>query len=103
MLVERYFKYSKEIDYYTGLVRSDEELLETMLTRFKREFVKTDFIFDMMEGKWDKHFLVNFKSENKSKFVPIAKDISINEIKENRPSTELINEFNERTGLLKNL
>lgn len=90
----RYFKFHKEIDYYTGLVRRDKKLLIEILERFKKGFEKTDFVFNTLEGKWDKHFEVKRKKEEtKEEFVPISKNLSIEKVSENRPSQELMDEF----------
>ena len=43
---ERYFNYPKEIDYYTGLVRSDIETFNLIYTRFKKVFEPMDFILN---------------------------------------------------------
>lgn len=91
----RYFKYSKEIDYYTGLVRSDDELFKKILNRFKTEFERTDFIFDDLESKWDKHFIINPREEKKE-FEPIVSKVTLSDVKDNRPSQELMDEINDR-------
>lgn len=95
---EEYYKHYKEIDLYTGLVRSDQELLEKIFMRFKEEFSRTDFIIEEMKGKWDKHFILELKEEKeeKSEFVSIAKNISLMNIQESRPSQVLIDEFNDK-------
>ena len=100
MSEENYCKYIHEIDYYTGLVRSDKDLLKTIFDRFKKEFSKTDHVFPQLEGIWDRFFIVKSKSENESdqeiKFTSAAKTTEIAKIKENRPSEEMIEEFQNR-------
>jgi hypothetical protein len=100
MAEENYCKYIHEIDYYTGLVRSDKDLLETVFERFKKEFSKTDHVFPQLEGIWDRFFIVKLKSESEVeqeiKFTSAAKTTEIAKIKENRPSEEMIEEFQNR-------
>ena len=55
---ERYFNYPKEIDYYTGLVRSDIETFNLIYTRFKKVFEPMDFILN--EVNPDEHFSISF-------------------------------------------
>lgn len=93
-----YYKFTDELNYYTGLTRSDKALFETIFDRFKLEFSKTDFIFDQLNGKWDKFFIIRNKdksNENK-KFEPVAKRTEIGQIKENRPSEEMMDEFQNK-------
>ncbi len=95
---ENYCKYIPEIDYYTGLVRSDKELLNTIFNRFKIEFSKTDHVFSQIENKWDRFFIVKLKEDDSKdiKFTSAAKTTEISKIKENRPSEEMIEEFQNR-------
>lgn len=95
---ENYCKYIPEIDYYTGLVRSDKELLNTIFNRFKLEFSITDHVFPQIENKWDRFFIVKLKEDDSKdiKFTSAAKTTEISKIKENRPSEEMIEEFQNR-------
>jgi predicted MPP superfamily phosphohydrolase len=89
---EEYYKYPKEIDYYSGLVRNDENLLKSMLKRLEIMFSHTDFIFDQVDI--DRYFSLQSKSkEETEEHQPIAKYLDIKEIKENRPSQEKLEEF----------
>ena len=92
---KRYYKFIQEIDYYTGLTRSDKELLIEIHKRFLKEFSNTEFILSAMKGKWDNHFNLSPKSP-KNEFEPKAKNISLDQIKQNRPSNELLEDFNNR-------
>jgi hypothetical protein len=98
MLEENYCKYIHEIDYYTGLVRSDKGLLNTIFERFELEFSKTDYIFPQLDGIWDKLFIVKLKDDDSQdiKFTSAAKTTDILKIKENRPSEGMIEEFQNR-------
>ncbi|MEP4532955.1 MAG: metallophosphoesterase [Cyclobacteriaceae bacterium] len=99
---KEYFKFIKEIDYYTGLTRSDKKLVETIFKRFKEVFSETDYIIPQMEGKWDTHFILSEDKESKD-FEPKSKDITIGEIKENRPSEQLLEDFyNRRLSQIQN-
>lgn len=87
----RYFNYPKEIDYYTGLVRSDEETFRLIYSRFKELFNPMEFILN--EVNPDEYFDIKFKSKQvnaKNISEPIARNIEIAKIKDNRPREELI-------------
>lgn len=83
----RYFNYPKEIDYYTGLVRSDKETFNLLYKRFKQVFDPMDFILQSVNP--DEYFNVVLKSENKQQ-EPIARNIEIAKIKNSRPSDNSI-------------
>lgn len=72
---ERYHNYVSEIDYYTGLVRSDKKLLAELYKRFKKEFLPYQDILSNIDI--DTHF-------NTEK--PYIKDLSIDKIKNKRPT-----------------
>lgn len=97
---KEYFKFVEEINYYTGLTRSDKSLLELVLERFKLEFSKTDFVFDQLKDKWDKFFIIRDKDDHldneEDKFESVAKRTEIIKIKENRPSEKMMDEFQDK-------
>ncbi|WP_426091597.1 metallophosphoesterase [Flavobacterium sp. DSR3-2] len=95
---ENFCKFIYEIDFYSGLVRSDKELLIKIFDRFKQEFSKTDYIFPQLANNWDRYFIIKLKSEENedSKFQSVTKTTEISTIKENRPSEEMIEEFQNR-------
>ncbi len=93
---DEYFKYIEEIDYYTGLTRSDKKLLSTIFDRFKEEFGKTDYIFEQLKGKWDTFFIIKNKEEQNNKFESVAKRAEITKIKDNRPSQKMLDEFQNK-------
>ena len=85
----RYFNYPKEIDYYTGLVRSDRDTFVTIYDRFKNLFDPMNFILEDLSP--DEYF--DIKTEKGGKKIsaePIARNIEIAKIKDSRPSDELI-------------
>jgi hypothetical protein len=89
---DNYMSFSKEIDYYSGLVRNDEPLLSDILDRLEKAFVGTEFILTQINI--DKYFTDQANIiDGTEEHVPIAKKIEIKEIKENRPSTEMLEEF----------
>jgi predicted MPP superfamily phosphohydrolase len=98
MAEENYCKYIPEIDYYTGLVRSDKALMNTIFDRFKLEFSKTDFVFPQLKNIWDRFFIVKLKEDDNKdyKFESAAKTTEVSKIKENRPSEKMIEEFQNR-------
>lgn len=87
----RYFNYPKEIDYYTGLVRSDEETFRLIYSRFQKLFNPMDFILEKVNP--DEYFDFKLKldqSQSKNSSEPIARNVEIAKIKDNRPSDQLI-------------
>ena len=93
MQVDTYFKFHKEIDYYTALTRSDKEIFEQILSRFEERFKPTDFIIDKINEKGiDDYFTPKIQSKPQES---IAKNVEINTIKENRPSEEMMEKFQD--------
>ncbi len=89
-----YFKYPKEIDYYTGLTRSDEDFFQTILDRFNAKFKPTDALYDSMD--FDKYFTDQIKLGNKEHEY-VAKNVDEKKIKDNRPDEKAMETFyNER-------
>jgi predicted MPP superfamily phosphohydrolase len=90
----RYFNYQKEIDYYTGLVRSDIETFKLLFERFKIVFNPMEFILNTVNP--DEYF--NISIDKKSKETePLARNIEIAKVKENRPDDEKIEQqFDEQ-------
>lgn len=83
----RYFNYPKEIDYYTGLVRSDKETFIILYKRFKDIFDPMGFILESVDP--DDYFNIVLKRD-KEQQEPIARNIEIAKIKDGRPSDELV-------------
>lgn len=94
---ERYYKFNKEIDYYTALTRSDEAVFLKIFERFEKEFKNTNFIIDQVD--FDKHF----SEVGSNNHEPAARKIEIRHIKENRPSDEMLEKFyNQRLEKISN-
>jgi len=93
---DNYYKYHREIDYYTALTRSDKELFEDIFDRFEKRFKPTDFILDKVKEVFqsiDSYFTPIVKDKP---YVPVAKNVEIGQIKENRPSEEMMEEFHDK-------
>lgn len=87
----RYFNYPKEIDYYTGLVRSDKETFILLFDRFKALFNPMDFILqDVNPDDYFNIVLTKDLPKQKDKSEPIIRNIEIAKIKDSRPSDENI-------------
>lgn len=87
----RYFNYPKEIDYYTGLVRSDIETFKLIYGRFKNVFLPMEFILE--EVNPDDYFNITIKKDKKGgnrEVEPIARSIAIAKIKDSRPTETAI-------------
>src|SRR5690606_24046383 len=77
----RYFNYVKEIDYYTGLVRSDLETFNLIYKRFLDLFEPMTFILDDVNP--DEYFNIIIKKKKDEKVdeieaendVPLARNI----------------------------
>jgi predicted MPP superfamily phosphohydrolase len=77
-----YHLFHREIDIYTGLVRSDKRMFNTLFDRFEKKFKETDFVFNT---KYENHW-PNL-SETK------AKELDVAEVKSNRPDEKAIDAF----------
>lgn len=93
---ERYFNYPKEIDYYTGLVRSDIETFNLIYARFKNVFKPMDFI--LKEVNPDEYFNISFnKKDETDEIEPISRNIKIAKIKDSRPvETQIEKQYDEQ-------
>ncbi|WP_312196227.1 metallophosphoesterase [Epilithonimonas vandammei] len=99
----RYFNYVKEIDYYTGLVRSDLETFNLIYKRFLDLFEPMTFILDDVNP--DEYFNTIIKKKKDEKVdeieeendIPLARNIELATIKDSRPtSTEIEKKFDEQ-------
>lgn len=84
-----YYKFPNVIDFYTGLRRTDKELLELILERFESDFSLTDSILDQID--FDSFFTPHGPLNE-----PISNRVELNTIKENRPSEEMLERLNDR-------
>jgi predicted MPP superfamily phosphohydrolase len=97
----RYFNYQKEIDYYTGLVRSDLETFNLIFERFKKVFEPMEFI--LKDVNPDEYFNVKINKKN-NEVEPLARNIEVAKIKENRPTDEKIEQqFDEQLNRISNI
>lgn len=87
---KEYHKFPKEIDYFTGLTRNDESVLEFIFNQFEETFTGIEKIFD--EFDVDRFFTYILKTEQEQ-HVPITKNLRIDKIKEGRPSEEQLMKF----------
>ncbi|WP_415583339.1 hypothetical protein, partial [Flavobacterium frigoris] len=98
---KRYFNYPKELDYYTGLVRSDEETFKIIYERFKKLFDPMSFILEAVSP--DEYFNINLKKDSKND-EPLARNLEIAKIKDSRPSEESIEkQYDEQLEKISNL
>lgn len=102
LMDERYFNYPKEIDYYTGLVRSDEETFRLIHKRFKELFDPMNFILENISP--DDYFdIKEVKDGQKISKEPIARNIEIANIKNGRPTDEDIEkQYDEQLDKISN-
>ena len=98
----RYFNYPKEIDYYTGLVRSDRETFIKIYERFKNLFEPMNFILEDLSP--DEYFDIKVeKGGKKISAEPIARNIEIAKIKDSRPTDEQIEkQYDEQLDKISN-
>jgi predicted MPP superfamily phosphohydrolase len=97
----RYFNYPKEIDYYTGLVRSDKETFNLIYERFKHVFDQMNFILESVNP--DDYFNVVVEKDKDKEKEPIARNIEIAKIKNSRPSDQLIEkQYDEQLNRISN-
>ncbi len=80
---DEYYKYDRVIEYYSGLVRSDKELLEFLYEEFEKVFSEVAFVYD--EVDMDKCFTIIRKGQ--AGYSPLVKDVSPQKVIENK-STE---------------
>ncbi|MCH5334457.1 MAG: metallophosphoesterase [Alistipes sp.] len=81
-----YYKYSRVIDYYTGLKRNDSETLKIIHERFDKMFEPVMPIYDEINIDDCFTHIVN----NRPEFIPKVKDYDITVIKRDKPTEEII-------------
>ena len=69
---DEYYKYDRVIEYYSGLVRSDKELLEFLYNEFESVFAEVAFVHD--EVDMDKCF--TFIRKGQTGYSPLVKSMS---------------------------
>lgn len=83
---ENYFKYERVLDYYSGLVMSDKEWLETLLTRFDTFFSNAYDVIQQIDI--DDFFTKIVAGDNNKRFTPIAAKISPTSVIGTKPTVE---------------
>jgi hypothetical protein len=94
-----YYKFPRELDYYTGLTRNDKNTLELIYKRFQTAFNNLALELNLPNGiedifaqiNVDKFFTNILKNQNNHK--PIIQDVDTNKIKNTRPTEEAILQF----------
>lgn len=81
---DEYYKYDRVIEYYSGLVRSDKELLEFLYKEFESVFAEVAFVYD--EVDMDKCFTIIRKGQ--TGYTPIVKSVSPQKVIEKKPTEE---------------
>lgn len=90
---DNYFKYERALDYYSGLVMSDKEWLETLFARFEKFFANAyDVIRQQIDV--DNFFTKIVAGDDNKRFTPIAERISPSTIVNSKPT---IQEVEKRT------
>lgn len=81
-----FYKNAKVLDYYSGLVRTDKELLEFLHDRLNEYFEPLQPVYK--EVNIDDCF--TFIRENQQKFVPMIDKMDVAAVVKNKPSEEVI-------------
>lgn len=81
---DEYFKYERVIEYYSGLVRSDKELLEFLYTEFEKVYSEVAFVYD--EVDMDKCFTIIRKGQ--TGHTPMIHAVSPQKVIENKSTEE---------------
>ena len=81
---DEYYKYDRVIEYYSGLVRSDKELLEFLYNEFESVFAEVAFVYD--EVDMDKCFTIIRKGQ--TGYSPLVKSISPQKVIDKKPTEE---------------
>ena len=102
----RYFEFYKEIDYYTGLVRSDKTTFKLILSRFEDAFKPTDDVLNKVPDI-DSYFTpkpkVELSEEKAADQEPIIRNIELDQVVAKRPSDHMLdNYYNRRLSQIAN-
>ena len=81
---DKYYKYDRVIEYYSGLVRSDKELLEFLYNEFESVFAEVAFVYD--EVDMDKCFTIIRKGQ--TGYTPLVKSMNPQKVIEKKPTEE---------------
>lgn len=92
---EQYFKYTKQIDYYTGLARSDKDTFKLILERFEIAFQPADFLLERIDI--DDYFTIKYEDHGKEvEDEPKARNLELAKIKNSRPQEHELEEQYDR-------
>lgn len=83
---ERFYKYERVIDYYSGLVRKDEYLLDVLYKEFNNYFLQAQPIYEEIDID---DFFTNVTTKRKS-FIPIAQNMDMKKAVANKPDQETV-------------
>lgn len=86
MSEENYFKYERVLDYYSGLVMSDKEWLETLLMRFDTYFSNAYEAVQQIDI--DDFFTKIVEGDNNKRFTPIAASVSPTKVISSKPTVQ---------------
>lgn len=81
---DEYYKYDRVIEYYSGLVRSDKELLEFLYNEFESVFAEVAFVHD--EVDMDKCFTIIRKGQ--TGYSPLVKSMNPKKVIDKKPTEE---------------
>lgn len=81
---DEYYKYDRVIEYYSGLARSDKELLEFLYKEFESVFAEVSFVYE--EVDMDKCFTIIRKGQ--TGYTPIVKSVNPQKVIEKKPTEE---------------
>ena len=79
---EHFYEYARVIDYYAGLVRKDDHLLNFIYEEFKNYFAPAQPIYNEIDAE---DFFTNVVEENKD-FIPLSEKIDVKDIVKNKPN-----------------
>lgn len=80
--VNEFYKYPREIDFYTGLTRNDEQLMKFIFSEFRKHLEPIAFVLDKINV--DK-FFTKIKNDENDNFNPIVKSLDLSKVQHNRP------------------
>ncbi|MDR1755379.1 MAG: metallophosphoesterase [Culturomica sp.] len=92
---DQFFKFPREIDYYSGLTRTDKKALEEIYGWYKKASASILPILNAVDI--DDFFTNVVKRDTSKKEEPIAKQIDTSKIKANRPTEEkMLSHYDEQ-------
>lgn len=86
---DNFYKYDRTIDYFAGLVRKDDHLLDVLYTEFIKYFKPARPIYDEIDVD---DFFTNVTAQ-KEKFVPGIEKIDVHKLAANKPKEETVEKY----------